>query len=452
MTHDPCAVIILAAGKGTRMKSTRAKILHEIAGRPMVLHALDAVECLKSKKKIVVVSPDMDDVTRVVAGDDDTVEIVVQPKTLGTGHAVQCAAESLADFSGNIIVLFGDTPLMTAQTLQRFDELMQSHDVGVIGFTAENPTGYGRLIRNENGNIIAIREHKDASAGEREIDFCNSGVVGMAGKNFSSLIEALSNDNANGEYYLTDVIEIAASLGLKVGAIECNEEEVLGVNTQAQLSNAETIYQNRARARAMENGVQMTAPATVFFSHDTVLKSDVMIEPNVVFGPGVYVSSGATIRAFCHIEGALIGKNATVGPYARLRPGTVLSDAVKVGNFVEIKNAEISKGAKVNHLSYVGDAKVGAGANIGAGTITCNYDGFNKHLTEIGEGAFIGSNSSLVAPVRIGDGAYVGSGSIITKDVNRDALAIARGKQRNIDGWAKTYRSKNVKNKKAAKD
>jgi len=452
MTHTPSAVIILAAGKGTRMKSAKAKILHEIAGRPMVLHALDAVECLKSQKKIVVVSPDMDDVTRVVVGDDDTVEIVIQPKTLGTGHAVQCVAENLANFSGNIIVLFGDTPLMTAQTLQRFDELMQSHDVGVIGFTAENPTGYGRLIRDGNGNIIAIREHKDASAEEREIDFCNSGVVGVATKDFSTLIEALSNDNANGEYYLTDVIEIAVSLGLKVGAIECNEEEVLGVNTQAQLSNAETIYQNRARAHAMENGVQMTAPATVFFSHDTVIKSDVMIEPNVVFGPGVYVSSGATIRAFCHIEGALIGKNAIVGPYARLRPGTVLSDAVKVGNFVEIKNAEISKGAKVNHLSYVGDAKVGAGANIGAGTITCNYDGFNKHLTEIGEGAFIGSNSSLVAPVRIGDGAYVGSGSIITKDVNRDALAIARGKQRNIDGWAKTYRSKNVKNKKTTKD
>jgi len=452
MTHIPCAVIILAAGKGTRMKSTKAKILHEIAGRPMVLHALDAVESLNSQKKIVVVSPDMDEVARVVLDDDDTIEIVIQPKTLGTGHAVQCAAEKLANFKGNIVVLFGDTPLMTAQTLQRFDEFMQAHEVGVIGFRADNPTGYGRLIRDGDGGIIAIREHKEASAGERDIDFCNSGVVGMAAKDFPTLIEALSNDNANGEYYLTDVIEIAALLGLKVGAIECDEEEVLGVNTQAQLSNAETIYQNRTRVRAMENGVQMVAPSTVYFSHDTVIKSDVLIEPNVVFGPGVYVSSGAKIRAFCHIEGALIGKNAIVGPYARLRPGTVLSDAVKVGNFVEIKNAEISKGAKVNHLSYVGDAKVGAGANIGAGTITCNYDGFNKHLTEIGEGAFIGSNSSLVAPVRIGDGAYVGSGSVITKDVNRDALAIGRGKQRNIDGWAKTYRSKNVKNKKAAKD
>ncbi len=452
MTHIPCAVIILAAGKGTRMKSTKAKILHEIAGRPMVLHALDAVESLDPQKKIVVVSPDMDGVTRVVLDDDDTVEIVLQPKTLGTGHAVQCAADKLVKFNGNIVVLFADTPLMTAQTLQRFDEFMQAHDVGVIGFRADDPTGYGRLIRDGDGNVTAIREHKDASAGEREIDFCNSGVVGMAGKDFPTLIEALSNDNANGEYYITDVIEIAASLGLKVGAIECDEEEVLGVNTKTQLSNAETIYQNRARARAMENGVQMVAPTTVYFSHDTVIKSDVMIEPNVVFGPGVFVSSGATIRAFCHIEGALIGKNAIIGPYARLRPGTVLSDAVKVGNFVEIKNAEINKGAKINHLSYVGDAKVGAGANIGAGTITCNYDGFNKHLTEIGEGAFIGSNSSLIAPVSISDGAYVGSGSVITKDVNLDALAIARSKQRNIDGWAKTFRSKNVKSKKTAKD
>jgi len=434
------------------MKSSRAKILHEIAGRPMVLHALDAVESLKPQKKIVVVSPDMDDVTRVVLDNDGTVEIAVQPKTLGTGHAVQCAGEALADFSGNIIVLFGDTPLMTAQTLQRFDELMQAHDVGVIGFRADDPTGYGRLIRDDEGNIIAIREHKDASAVEREIDFCNSGVVGLAGKDFPALIEALSNDNANNEYYLTDVIEIAASRELKVGAIECSEEEVLGVNTQAQLSNAENIFQNRARVCALENGVQMIAPATVYFSHDTVIKSDVLIEPNVVFGPGVYVSSGATIRAFCHIEGALIGKNAIVGPYARLRPGTVLSEAVKVGNFVEIKNAEINKAAKVNHLSYVGDARVGAGANIGAGTITCNYDGFNKHLTEIGEGAFIGSNSSLVAPVRIGDGAYVGSGSVITKEVKQDALAVGRGKQKNIDGWAKTYRCKNVKTKKAAKD
>ena len=341
---------------------------------------------------------------------------------------------------------------MTAKTLQRFDAFMQSHDVGVIGFRADNPTGYGRLILNEDGCLITIKEHKDASARELEIDFCNSGVLAMASKNFPALIEALSNDNANGEYYLTDVIEHAASIGLKVGAIECDEEEVLGVNTQIQLSNAEAIYQARARARAMENGVQMIAPATVYFSHDTVIKPDVVIEPNVVFGPGVYVSSGATIRAFCHIEGALIGKNAIIGPYARLRPGTVLASDTKVGNFVEIKNAEINKGAKVNHLSYVGDAKVGAGANIGAGTITCNYDGFNKYLTEIGEGAFIGSNSSLVAPVRIEGGAYVGSGSVITKDVNRDALAVGRGKQKNMEGWARAYRSRNVKNKPVVKD
>jgi len=289
-------------------------------------------------------------------------------------------------------------------TLLRFDELMQSHDVGVVGFKAEDPTGYGRLICDDKGCPIAIREHKDATPAELEIDFCNSGVMGMAANAFPALIEALSNDNANGEYYLTDVIENAALSGLKVGAIECLEEEVQGVNTQEQLSRAEAAYQNRARARAMANGVNMVAPSTVYFCHDTIIKSDVVIEPNVVFGPGVYISSGATIRAFSHIEGALIGKHAIVGPYARLRPGAVLSARAKVGNFVEIKNAEIGEGAKINHLSYVGDAKVGAGANIGAGTITCNYDGYNKHLTEIGEGAFIGSNSCLVAPVRIGAG------------------------------------------------
>ncbi len=418
----------------------------------MVLHALDAVANLNALKKIVVVSPGMDDAIRVISSEDASVQFVIQDKTLGTGHAVACAAETVAGFKGNIIVLFADTPLMTAATFQRFDQLMQSHDVGVVGFKAKDPTGYGRLICNDKGGPIAIREHKDATASELEIDLCNSGVMGMAAKDFPALIEALSNDNANGEYYLTDVIENAATSGLKVGAIECLEEEVQGVNTQEQLSRAEAVYQDRARARAMANGVSMVAPSTVYFCHDTIIKSDVVIEPNVVFGPGVYISCGATIRAFSHIEGALIGKHAIVGPYARLRPGTVLSARVKVGNFVEIKNAEIGEGAKVNHLSYVGDAKVGAGANIGAGTITCNYDGYNKHLTEIGEGAFIGSNSCLVAPVRIGDGAYVGSGSVITKQINRDALGVGRGRQVNLEGWARSHRSKNVKNKTGSKD
>jgi len=434
------------------MKSSKAKVLHEIARRPMILHALDAVGPLNAIKKVVVLSPEMTQVSRVIHDEDASVEIVIQHQTLGTGHAVASAREKFSDFNGNIIVLFADTPLMTAATLKRFDELMQTHDVGVIGFRAKDATGYGRLIQDDQGCPVAIREHKDANAQELEINFCNSGVVGMAAEKLPALIDALSNDNANGEYYLTDVVEHAAASGLKVGVVECSEEEVQGINTQLQLSNAEAVYQNRARACALANGVNMQAPSTVYFSHDTVVKADVAIEPNVVFGPGVYVASGATIRAFCHIEGALIGKNTVVGPYARLRPGTVLADKVKVGNFVEVKNAEISTGAKLNHLSYVGDAKIGAGANIGAGTITCNYDGFNKHTTEIGEGAFIGSNSSLVAPVRIADGAYVGSGSVITKDVNCDALAIGRGRQKNMEGWAKTYRFKNAKNKTAAKD
>ncbi len=418
----------------------------------MVLHALDSVEDLKAQIKIIVISPHMDEVSRAIASEDAAVEIVLQHQALGTGHAVASAREAVADFNGNIIVLFGDTPLMTAETFGRFNELMQTHDVGVIGFKAEDPTGYGRLVLNSEGCPIAIREHKDASPAELEIDFCNSGVLGLASKHFPALIDTLSNDNAKSEYYLTDVVAIATSKGLKVGAIECSEEEVQGINTQEQLSCAEAVYQNRARTHALANGVQMTAPGTVFFSYDTTLEADVRIEPNVVFGPGVHVSSGAIIRAFCHIEGALIGKNAIIGPYARLRPGTVLSKGVKVGNFVEIKNAEVGKAAKINHLSYVGDAKVGAGTNIGAGTITCNYDGYNKHLTEIGEGAFIGSNSALVAPVRIGKGAYVGSGSVITKDIEPDALAVGRGKQKNMEGWAQAYRSRNIKSKMAAKD
>lgn len=434
------------------MKSSKPKILHEIAGRPLVMHALDAIACLNASKKIVVVSPDMQEVTQVICNEDAAIEITIQDKTLGTGHAVVCASDRIAGFNGNIIVLFGDTPLMTAATLQRFDTLMQTCDVGIIGFKAKDPTGYGRLILDDQGCPVAIREHKDASPDELEIDFCNSGVVGMASKDFSALMEGLSNDNANGEYYLTDVVETAAASGLRVGVIECSEEEVQGVNTQAQLSNAEAVFQNRARTKAMADGVNMQAPSTVYFSHDTIIKADVVIEPNVVFGPGVYVSSGAIIRAFSHIEGALIGRDAIVGPYARLRPGTVLSDKVKIGNFVEIKNAEINEGAKVNHLSYVGDAKVGAGANIGAGAITCNYDGYNKHLSEIGAGAFIGSNSALVAPIRIGAGAYVGSGSVITEDVGDDALALGRGRQRNIEGWAKHYRSTKSKNKTGAKD
>lgn len=434
------------------MKSSKPKILHEIAGRALVMHALDAVNSLNPVKKIVVVSPGMDDVIHAVTKEDDAVEIVFQDKTLGTGHAVACARQAISGFEGTVIVLFADTPLMTAQTFQRFDELMQACDVGVIGFKAKDPTGYGRLILDDHGRLIAIREHKDASVDELKIDFCNSGVVGIVNKEFPGLIEALSNDNAKGEYYLTDVVEHAASTGLKVGTMECSEEEVQGINTQQQLSNAEAVFQNRFRAAVMAKGVTMSAPHTVFFSHDTVIKSGVMIEPNVVFGLGVYVSEEATIRAFSHLEGALVGKKAIVGPYARLRPGTILASRVKIGNFVEIKNADIKEGAKVNHLSYVGDALVGAGANIGAGTITCNYDGFNKHKTEIGAGAFIGSNSSLIAPVRIGAGAYVGSGSVITKEINSDALAISRARQKNLEGWAKACRDKHQKIKSGAKD
>lgn len=451
MTHTSCALLVLAAGKGTRMKSSKPKVLHEIAGRAMILHVLAATNTLKTTLKIAVVSPGMEDVAAVVTAFDKDVKIVIQEQANGTGHAVACARDAVVGFDGTIIVVFGDSPLMTADTFDRFRQLMTTCDVGVIGFRAVDATGYGRLIQSESGDLLAIREHKDASRGELEIDFCNSGVVGIASEYFAELIDALDNNNANGEYYLTDVVTLAAEKGLKVAAIECDESEVQGVNTREHLSKAEAVFQGRARLAAMANGVTLMAPETVFFSYDTVIEADVVIEPNVFFGPGVHISSGATIRAFSHIEGANIGQNANIGPYARLRPGANLAEGVKVGNFVEIKKAEIGIGAKVNHLSYVGDAIVGANANIGAGTITCNYDGFDKHLTEIGVGAFIGSNSALVAPVRIGKGAYVGSGSVITKDVDDDALAVARGKQKSSSGWAAKYRAKKLENKSKSK-
>ena len=343
------------------------------------------------------------------------------------------------------MVLFGDTPLLTVDTLARIrGELAKGAAVTVLGFRAKDPAGYGRLLVDD-GKLQAIREHKDASEEERMVDFCNGGIMGFAGGTALEILDRIGNDNANKEYYLTDAVEIANEMGLKVVAIEAQEVELMGVNTRNGLADVEAIWQQRRRAELMTSGVSMQAPDTVFLSHDTVIEPDVTIEPNVVFGKNVVVHAGATVRAFSHLEGAVIGDRSVVGPYARLRPGSRLAEETKIGNFVEVKNANISKGAKVNHLSYIGDASIGENANVGAGTITCNYDGMNKHHTEIGSGAFVGSNTSLVAPVTIGNGAYVASGSVITDDIPDDSLGVGRGRQANKDGYASIIRDRNAR-------
>jgi bifunctional UDP-N-acetylglucosamine pyrophosphorylase/glucosamine-1-phosphate N-acetyltransferase len=359
---------------------------------------------------------------------------------LGTAHAVLAAREAIARGADDILVMFADTPLVRPQTLKRLrTALAKGAAVAVLGFRAADPTGYGRLL-TEGDELIAIREERDASTDERAIKLCNAGLMALAGAHALALLEAIGNANAKGEYYLTDAVALARAKGLRTAVIETEEDDVRGINTKAQLAEAEAVLQQRLRAAAMEAGVTMIAPETVFLCADTKFGKDVTIEPNVVFGLGVSVDDGALIRAFSHLEGAHVGKGARVGPFARLRPGADLGEDVHIGNFVEVKAAEIEAGAKANHLAYIGDARVGAGANVGAGTITCNYDGIAKHRTDIGKGAFIGSNSALVAPVKIGDGAYIGSGSVVTKDVPADSLAIARGEQTVKVGWAKRLR------------
>ncbi len=436
-----CLAIVLAAGEGTRMRSRLPKVLHEVGSRPMVAHSVAAAAAAGADRLAVVVGPGMDAVAKAATAAGAR-EAFVQTERLGTAHAVLCARPALEATSDDVIVLYGDTPLVTPTTLGRIRaELAKGADVVVLGFRAADPKGYGRLL-TENGRLVAIREEKDASDAERAVDFCNSGIMGFRGAQALALLDAIGNANAKGEYYLTDAVAIARSRGLEAVAVEGAEQEFMGANDRAQLAVCEGLFQARRRAEVLASGVTLVAPETVIFAADTVVEPDVTIEPNVVFGPGVKVESGARIRAFSHLEGARVGSGATVGPYARLRPGADLAEDVHVGNFVEIKNGRIEAGAKVNHLTYIGDARVGAKANIGAGTITCNYDGFGKYLTDIGAGAFIGSNSSLVAPVKIGDGAYVGSGSVITKEVPADALAVARGRQSVIQGWADAFRRK----------
>jgi bifunctional UDP-N-acetylglucosamine pyrophosphorylase/glucosamine-1-phosphate N-acetyltransferase len=440
----PCLALVLAAGEGTRMRSSLPKVMHKVAGSPMLHHVLRVAQAADCSDIAVVAGNGFDIVTGSLKQTFPDAQIFEQKERLGTGHAVLAAQEAIERSKADVLVLFGDTPLLRKETLiQLRDELEKGTSVVVLGFYADEPDGYGRLLEND-GKLEAIREHKDASEAERQVKFCNGGIMGLAGASAMELLHAIGNDNANQEYYLTDVVEIANAKGLSVIAIEADEAELIGVNTRNGLAEVEAIWQNTKRQELMTSGVTMQAPETVFFSADTLIEPNVEIEPNVVFGPNVSVKTGTRIRAFSHLEGAHVGENAEIGPYARLRPGSDLDDGTKVGNFVEIKNAKVHVGAKVNHLTYIGDAEVGAKANIGAGTITCNYDGMNKHKTTIGAGAFVGSNSSLVAPVTIGDGAYVASGSVITQDIPDNGMGIGRGRQSNIDEYANVIRDRNA--------
>jgi bifunctional UDP-N-acetylglucosamine pyrophosphorylase / glucosamine-1-phosphate N-acetyltransferase len=441
MSGRTCLTIVLAAGEGTRMRTRRAKVLHAIGGRSLIAHVLATADALGGRIAVVV-GPGQDTVIRETYEAAPKAEIFIQNERRGTAHAVLAARPALAGGADDILVVFADTPLIAPHTLSRLREaLAGGAAVAVAGFRPSDPAGYGRLILSGEGRLMAIREEKDANAQERAIRLCNAGLMALRGDTALAILDRIGDDNAKAEFYLTDAVAVAGTLGLEARAIETGEDEVRGVNTQAQLAEAQAALQRRLRAAAHEAGVAMVAPETVHLCPDTKLASDVTIEPYVVFGPGVTVEAGAVIRSFSHLEGAHVGPGARVGPFARLRPGAILDADVHVGNFVEVKEAHLETGAKANHLAYVGDASVGAGSNIGAGAITCNYDGARKHRTEIGKGAFIGSNASLVAPVRIGDGAYVGSGSVITRDVPADALALGRGRQTVKEGWAARLRA-----------
>lgn len=449
MTSHPIAAIVLAAGMGTRMRSALPKVMHPIAGRPMLGHVLAAADQAGVSRKIVIVGPEMDSVAKLVAP-TPTVE---QRDRLGTAHAVSMAKDALADVTdGTVLVLFGDTPLIRAETLSAMVVARKSGAaIAVMGFQAADPSGYGRLILNDAGKLVRIVEHKDASAEERAVTLCNAGVMAFDAAKLWGILARIGNANAKGEYYLTDAVDIAVSDGADCVVVTASEEEVMGVNTRLELARAEAIWQRNRRTQAMLDGATLTDPDSVFFAADTRIGQDVSIGPNVVFGPGVAVEDGVEIRAFCHLEGALVRSGAQIGPFARLRPGTDIAGGVRIGNFVEVKNAIFHEGAKANHLAYVGDAEVGAGANIGAGVITCNYDGYLKHKTEIGKDAFIGSNSALVAPVQVGNGAIVAAGSAISGEIPADALALTRAERIVKPGKAKTMRATKAAEKAARK-
>ena len=446
VTH-PLAVVVLAAGKGTRMKSDLHKVLHPIAGRPMLQHLLDSLAAVGASRQVVVAGDRREQIEAALAGSG--AEVVVQEPQLGTAHAALMAREALSGFDGLVLVCFGDVPFLAADTVARLcAALDDGARVAVLGFRPHDTAAYGRILADPDGTVRKMVEHKDATPAERAVDLCNSGVIVAHGRDMWRLLGAVGNDNAAGEYYLPDVATLAIAEGARVVVVETAEDEVMGINSRAELAAAEARWQQRRRAQAMDEGASLIAPETVWFAWDTVVGRDVLIEPNVFFGPGVRIADGVKIRANCHIAGASLASGVEVGPFARLRPGTVLAEQAKIGNFVEVKQATLGVGAKANHLSYIGDAEVGAGANIGAGTITCNYDGYFKYRTVIGERAFIGSNSALVAPVRIGADAIVAAGSAVTRDVAAGELRIVRGEQLVKPGWADRFHDA-MKKKKA---
>ena len=446
------AALILAAGQGTRMKSGLPKVLHPVGGRAMIDWSIALARAAGCDRIITVVSADSQELQAHVAKSLGEEAIAIQDPPLGTGHAVLSARDQLADFDGDLIVLYGDTPLIPQPAIEAlFDELSDGADLGVLGFEAAVPGAYGRLVTDDSDNLEAIVEAKEATPKQLAIGLCNSGVMAGDAKRMFERLGKVTNDNAKGGYYLTDIVAIARQEGAACRVVRCEERDVQGVNSRAELAAAEAAFQAGRRAALLDSGVTLLAPETVFLSHDTDIRPDVVIEQNVVFGPGVRVESGARIRAFSHLEGAVVHSGAEIGPYARLRPGADIGEKARIGNFVEVKNVTIGAGAKANHLAYLGDGSVGEDANIGAGTIFCNYDGFLKYRTEIGPRAFIGSNSALVAPVEIGEGAYVGSGSVITEDVADNALAVGRGRQVEKDAWATRFRDAKSREKAARK-
>ena len=436
---SPLAIVVLAAGKGTRMKSDTHKVLHPIAGRPMLEHLLASAAALEPARQVVVAGHGREQLEKALG---DRTTIAVQDPQHGTGHAVQQAEGALADFDGDVLILYGDVPFVRPETMRKMIERLRGDDnpaVVVLAFEPENPLQYGRVIA-EGGRVTKMVEHKDATEAERACGLCNSGLMAVRGGELFALLARVGNDNAQGEYYLTDIVNIANDDGRVCAVVITDDaDEVAGINSRAELAEAEARWQQRRRARAMTDGASLVAPETVWFAWDTEIGRDVTIEPNVFFGPGVRVADGVTIHAFSHLDGANVASGAELGPYARLRPGAEIGEGAKVGNFVEIKKATLGKGAKANHLSYIGDAEVGAGANIGAGTITCNYDGYFKYKTIIGERAFIGSNSALIAPVRIGADAIVAAGSAVSRDVADGELRMVRAEQLVKPGWADRF-------------
>ncbi|MEO1015348.1 MAG: bifunctional UDP-N-acetylglucosamine diphosphorylase/glucosamine-1-phosphate N-acetyltransferase GlmU [Pseudomonadota bacterium] len=437
MTKHSLATVILAAGHGARMRSQTPKVLHEIAGRSMLGHVMAAAAELTPERKAVVIgdhAPGVGDAARAI---DPDIVVGVQAPPRGTGDAVMKSAPALEGFEGVVLVLYADTPFVSSETMRRLaGEVEAGAHVAVLGFRPADPGAYGRLKRGDDDALEAIVEAKDASPEELKIGLVNSGVMAFDAAFLRRGLPQLTDDNAKREFYLTDLVAIARAENGRAAIVEASPDEVMGVNSRVELAAAEAAYQEARRADVMRAGVTLIDPGTVYFSHDTKIETDVIIEPGVYFGPGVAIASGARVKAYSHLEGCHVGAGAQVGPFARLRPGTDLGAEVKIGNFVEVKNARLEAGAKASHLSYIGDARVGAEANVGAGVITCNYDGYAKHQTDIGAGAFVGSNSALVAPVAVGEGAYVGSGSVITRNVPDDALSVARGRQRDIPGWA----------------